>query len=67
MLQDSYTIMPKIVIDKNPLLNIKKNLKPGNIIVFVVNKELDKQIEAVLNYIISKGYSIKTLEEGLKE
>ncbi len=66
-IQDSYTIMPKVMINSYPLLNIKKSLKPGNIISLEVNKQLSKQLEAILNYIESKGYMIKPLEEGLKE
>ena len=65
-IQDSYTIIPKIINNK-PLLNIKNNLKPGNIISLEVNKELIKEIEVILNYVESKGYTIKSLEEGLKE
>ena len=66
-LQDSYTIIPTIVIKKSPLINIKKNLKPGFIISLEVDKNTDKEIETILNYIISKGYNIKALEDGLKE
>lgn len=66
-IQDSYTIMSDNIIEKNPLLNIKKYLKPGTIIVIDVNKELNNEIEAILNYIEAKGYNIVSLEEGLKE
>ncbi len=66
-IQDSYTIMPKVIIKTNPLLNIRKSLKPGSIIVLEVNKQLHKELETILNYIESKGYSIKSIEEGLKE
>ena len=66
-LQDSYTILSKNIIKNSPLLNVKKQLNPGSIIVLEVNKELNSQIEAIINYINSKGYSIVSLEEGLKE
>lgn len=66
-LQDSYTIMPNNIIKSNPLLNVKKNIKPGMIITLEVNQNTNKEIEAILNYIESKGYNIKSLEEGLKE
>ena len=59
--------MPKVIIKTNPLLNIRKSLKPGSIIVLEVNKQLHKELETILNYIESKGYSIKSIEEGLKE
>lgn len=63
-IQDSYTIMTK-TIKNNQLLNIKKKLKPGSIIVLEVNYELNNEIEAIINYIISKGYEIKPLEQSL--
>lgn len=66
-IQDSYTIIPNTVINKNPFLNIKKSLKPGSIISLEVNKELLNQITTIINYIESRGYNIKPLEEGLKE
>ena len=50
-----------------PLINLKKMLKPGNIIVIEINKEVIKEIELILNYIESRGYTITPLEEGLKE
>ena len=65
-LQDSYTIMSD-VIKSNPLLNIKKTLSPGKIIVLDYNSELSREIDTVLDYIKSKGYSLISLEEGLKE
>ena len=66
-IQDSYTIMPTVIIKNNHFLNLKKDLKPGFIISLEANKNLNKEIEIILNYIESKGYTIKSLEEGLKE
>ena len=66
-IQNSITIMPQIIIKKNPLLNIKKQILPGAIISLDVNSSLNREIEAILNYITSKGYNIKALEELLKE
>ena len=65
-LQDSYTILSD-VLKSNILVNIKKSIKPGEIIVIDVSKSLNNEIDAILNYIDSKGYIIKSLEEGLKE
>lgn len=65
-IQDSYTIMSD-VIKTNPLLNVKKTLSPGKIITLEINKQTEKEIEAILNYIESKGYKIESLEDGLKE
>ena len=66
-IQNSITIMPQIIIKNNPLLKIKKQILPGSIISLDVNSSLNNQMEAILNYITSKGYSIKSLEELLKE
>ena len=65
-LQNSYTIMGSSIKNK-PFINIKKSLNPGSIIIFDVNDELINQIEVIINYIYSKGYSIKSLEEGIRE
>lgn len=65
-LQDSYTVLSE-VLKSNILVNIKKSIKPGEIIVIDVSKGLNDEIETILNYIDSKGYVIKSLEEGLKE
>ena len=66
-IQNSVTIMPRIIIKNNPLLNIKKQILPGSIISLDVNSELNNQIEVILNYITSKGYKLVSLEELLKE
>ena len=65
-IQNSYTILSDIIKTK-PLINIKKIIKPGSIITVDVNNELNNELEAILNYIESKGYTISSLEEGLKE
>lgn len=66
-IQNSYTVLTSNIIKTKPLINIKNMLKPGNIIVIEVNEEINKEIEVLINYIESKGYTIKSLEEGLKE
>lgn len=66
-IQNSITIMPQIIIKNKPYLNIKKQILPGSIISLDVNSELNSQIEVILNYITSKGYNLKSLEELLKE
>lgn len=66
-IQNSYTIMTNNIVKTKPFINIKKMLKPGNIIIMEVNNELIKELETVLNYIESRGYSVVSLEEGIKE
>lgn len=66
-LHDSYTILSSNIIKSNPLLNIKKSLKPGSIITIQMSNSLNSEIEAILNYTQSKGYTVRSLEEGLRE
>ena len=66
-IQNSYTIMSDNVIKTKPLINIKKMLKPGNIIVMDVSNETKNEFETIVNYVESRGFVIKSLEEGLKE
>lgn len=64
--QNSYTIMP-IVIKDMPFIRIKENLKAGGIYSLKVNSETKEELENIINYIISKGYKIKSLEKLLYE
>ena len=66
-IQDSITIMPKIIVKNNPYLTIKKKLLPGSIILIEVNNKLNNEIELILNYIAAKGYTMESLESLLKE
>lgn len=66
-IQNSITIMPQIIIKSKPYLNLKKQILPGSIISLEINSALNNEIETILNYISSKGYNIKSLEELLKE
>lgn len=66
-IQNSYTIMSNNIIKSRPLINVKKMLKPGNIIVMSVNNEVINEFETIINYVESRGYVIVSLEEGLKE
>ena len=66
-IQNSITIMPQIIIKSKPYLNLKKQILPGSIVSLEVNSALNNEIETILNYISSKGYNIKSLEELLKE
>ena len=66
-IQNSITIMPQIIIKSKPYLNLKKQILPGSIVSLEVNSALNNEIETILNYISSKGYNIKSLEEILKE
>jgi len=66
-LQNSYTIIPKTTIKDRPFVNIKNNIDKGALIMLEGNKELENELENIINYIISKGYKIQSLEKVLKE
>ncbi len=61
---DMKTIKSNYISD-NVLQNVKKNLSNGNIIVFNTINLSD--IKASINYILSKGYNIVSLDDLLNE
>lgn len=66
-LQDSYTIIPTIQIKDRPFINTKNNISKGSLISLEVTKELETELENIINYITSRGYQIVSLEQELKE
>ena len=62
-----YTIRPNIIIKTNPLKEIKKQIVPGSIIELPINDKTNNELELIIRYINSKGYTIKNLEEHLSE
>ncbi len=66
-LQNSFTIIPTKVIDKRPFITVKQNLNSGSIISLKVNDETVNELENIINYIVNKGYTIKSLEKLLNE
>ena len=66
-LQKSYTIIPSIITKDNPLIEIKNNLKSGDIIALEINNKTVEQLPLIINYINSKGYQISSLDEFLSE
>lgn len=63
---DNYIIKTDI-LNRNYLMNIKKEIHNGSIIIMNDNGELYKELDSVINYIKSKGYEIVTLEKILTE
>lgn len=66
-LQDSYTIIPTFTTNQTPFITVKNNLTKGALISLEVNNNLNKEIENIVNYVLSKGYKIVSLEEELQE
>ena len=65
--QKNYTILLNKIVKKNPINEIKKELKPGNIIALEVNEEINNELEIVVKYIKSKGLNLENLEKHLAE
>ena len=61
------TVMPNIIIEKNPLLEVKENIRKGSLISFKINKTTENEFGFVINYIIQKGYNIELLSSHLEE
>lgn len=66
-LNKDYTIKPNIIIENNYLIEVKKQITPGAIIVFNTNKYIEKELNLIINYINSKGYKIENLSTHLSE
>lgn len=62
----NYSIDAKI-IDVNPLIETKKILDNGSILIYKVNSSLYDEIDFLLKYVNSKGYRMVTLKKLLQE
>ena len=63
----NYTINPNLVIDNDPLKQIKDKIAAGFLISFSINDQLLDELGVIINYIKAKGYEITTLDEHLSE
>ena len=66
-LHKNYTIMPTIVIKSYPYKEVKDQLTAGSIISLPINDTVITELQSIIRFIESKGYTIHTLEEHLKE
>lgn len=66
-LHKSYTILPSLKLDINPLIELKNSLNSGEIIVLDINDKTLSEIPLITKYITSKGYKIVNLDELLSE
>ena len=60
-----HTIKPSLIIEKDMLKNIKKNVEKG--IVITINNYNDKELVTSINYLKSKGYNLVTLKDLFNE
>ena len=61
------TIIPNIIVDKNPLVTVKENIKNGSMISLDINDQTLNEINLIINYINNKGYRIVKLSDLLSE
>ena len=66
-LYNNYTIRPNVIIKNNALKQVKENIKSGSIISFKITKDLENELDVIIKYIKSKGLTIETLNNHLKE
>lgn len=66
-LKGSYTIKPTVISDKTPLVDIKKRLESGSLLVLSNNSQMKKELSTIIIYIKSKGYKLVSLEENILE
>ena len=66
-LKNNYTIRPVEILEKTPLVDIKKNLNSGSILSLDINSSVRKELSTIIIYIKSKGYNIENLEKHLLE
>lgn len=62
-----FTIKPLVIIKKDLLNNIKKFLSNSMIITIELNNDNERELSSSIDYILSKGYKIVSLEELIKE
>lgn len=64
---NSYTILPSLIVKENPLIEIKETISSGAIISIDINDKSIKELPLIKSYINSKGYSIVSLDKLLDE
>jgi hypothetical protein len=62
-----YTVVPTVVVDKNPYNTINSNLSSGSIILLPMNNETVKELSIIIDYIKGKGFKIVGLSSLLSE
>ncbi len=63
----NYSIIPTLMVKNTPFLTVKSHLKNGSLISLPINKAVGQELEMIIKYIYSKGFSIESIKEILKE
>lgn len=66
-MSSNYTIIPSLVVNSNPMITIKQNIKAGDFISLPVCSEVEQELALIISFIQSKGYSIESLSNHLRE
>ena len=66
-LYQNITITPNIVVNEDPLVEIKKSLTAGSLISMKVNDITENNLSSVIRYIQSRGFSLENLENHIME
>ena len=61
------SVMPSIVVNKNPLTVVKNTIENGSIIFLKLNDDVLEEFNLITNYIKKKGYKIKKLSTLIDE
>ena len=62
-----HTIIPTFILNRNPTNVVKQNLRNGSIIAIEITNQIEKELDYILSYIRSKGYSFVRLDQLLEE
>ena len=62
-----HTIKPTLVLEKNIYQQVKNNLSNSIIISLDINRYVEKELGATIDYLLQKGYNLISLDSVIKE
>ena len=63
----NYTIRPIVISTNTPLVDIKKKIDLGSVLLLPINSTVKKELSTIIIYIKSKGYNISSIQENILE
>lgn len=66
-MNNNYSIIPSLLVNNNPTIIIKENVRAGELIALNINSEIEKELPVIIDFINSKGLVIKNLNTHLQE